>query len=60
MRPLVGVVAALELGKGASGADRDVVSVEVGVNDEPAVEHQARVVASCKEGKWTGKCLNLY
>ena len=43
--PLVGVVDALELGEGAGRADGHVVRVEVGVDDEAAVEHQTRVVA---------------
>ena len=43
--PLVGVVDALELGEGAGRADGHVVRVEVGVDDEAAVENQTRVVA---------------
>ena len=45
--PLVGVVGALELGDRPRRADSHVVGVEVGVDDESTVEHEARVVTRC-------------
>ena len=51
MAPVVCVVDALELGEGAGRADGDVIGVEVGVDDESAVEHQTCVVAGCQHKK---------
>ena len=44
MRPLVGVVRALELGDWSSRADSDVIRVKVCVNHQSTVEHETRVV----------------
>lgn len=44
MGPLVGMVAAGELGEGAGAEDGLVVGAEGGVHDEPAVEDQEGVV----------------
>ena len=49
MAPVVCVVDALELSEGAGRADGDVIGVEVGVDDESAVEHQTCVVAGCQD-----------
>ena len=44
------MIAALKLGDGSHATNRDVVRVEVSVNDETSVKHKAGVVYRCNNG----------
>ena len=51
MRPLVGMVTALELCEGSSSTNGDVVGVEVGIHHQTAIIDEASIIDSCKKDR---------